>query len=692
MSIRLKILIPTIALTILLAAAILVSNIIQFDRFVDNDLNNYLDNVATRTAFDEIDMLKSEAHVSSLYIAGDNEVARLLENGDRDALVERTRQLVENVGVEFCTITDVSGNAFARSHAPDAYGDDINDTKSVTAALSGNTSSMIQVGSAIRLSVTAGAPIYNSNGDLLGVALSGFRLDTHDFVDALKERLDCEITIFHGDERIATTVRHENGDRATGTKAMTDISSTVLGGGVYSGLASVQNRDALARYHPIVTDDGEVIGMLFVGIYLAEKTNTVRDFIEFGLLITLVAVVVCAILALLLSSWITRKIYFYEYILDSIPYPITVTDMDRKWTFINKAVEDFLGKTRAEVKGKKCSEWGAAICNTKKCGINCLERGEPETWFEQGGMDFHVTVSYSKDKKGNNAGHIEFVRDISDSLRVRKHEMEVVGQISSISDSVATVSRSIAANSQSLAQGSTQQAAAVEELSSAISEIACMTQENADMAGRAAALAGIIKDNAEKGSGHMDSMTAAIEEINQASQNISRVIKVIDDIAFQTNILALNAAVEAARAGQHGKGFAVVAEEVRSLASKSAAAAKDTGDLITNSIEKAEVGAKIATATASDLMEIVSGINESHRIASEIAVSSEHQAHSIEGINVSIDQVAEIVRQNSMNAEQSAATSEELSSQSGLLIEMISRIDHEAELMQQFGIAANATA
>ena len=248
------------------------------------------------------------------------------------------------------------------------------------------------------------------------------------------------------------------------------------------------------------------------------------------------------------------------------------------------------------------------------------------------------------------------------------------GEINSASNQVSTGSKQIADGAQSLAQGSTEQAASVEELSASIGEIAQKTKENAGMAERAAQLATTIMQNAQKGNEQMGDMTTAVHEINQASQSISKVIKVIDDIAFQTNILALNAAVEAARAGQHGKGFAVVAEEVRNLAAKSAEAAKDTGGLIQNSMEKAELGARIAGETAESLADIVSGINESSQIVSEIAQSSEEQSLGISQINTGIDQVAQVVQQNSATAQESAAASEQMSSQSTMLEELISQL------------------
>jgi len=246
-------------------------------------------------------------------------------------------------------------------------------------------------------------------------------------------------------------------------------------------------------------------------------------------------------------------------------------------------------------------------------------------------------------------------------------------EINNASGQVSAGSKQIADGAQSLAQGSTEQAASVQQLSASIHEIADKTKENAEMAGRAANLASNIKTSAEKGSGQMDEMMNAVRDINESSQNISKVIKSIDDIAFQTNILALNAAVEAARAGQHGKGFAVVAEEVRNLAAKSAEAAKDTESLIADSITKAELGSRIADETAESLREIVSGIDESTRLVGDIAKSSEEQSVGIGQVNQGVDQVSQVVQQNSATAEESAAASQEMSGQALIMEELISR-------------------
>ena len=273
--------------------------------------------------------------------------------------------------------------------------------------------------------------------------------------------------------------------------------------------------------------------------------------------------------------------------------------------------------------------------------------------------------------------HIE-PRSPKDTINIAIQTMietinKVLNDIMRSAAQVYSSAQQISSGAQGLAQSSSEQTAAVQKLAASTTQIATQTKSNAGMAEHAAKLADTIKERAKKGNRQMSEMMTAVTEINQASHSIGNVIKVIDDIAFQTNLLALNAAVEAARAGQHGKGFAVVAEEVRNLASKSAEAARNTGELIANSIQKAELGARIAQETVASFEEIVSGINDSNRIVADIAKSSEEQSLGIEEIHSGIDRVAQIVEQNSETAGQSAAASKELTEQSVMLQELMAQ-------------------
>lgn len=250
---------------------------------------------------------------------------------------------------------------------------------------------------------------------------------------------------------------------------------------------------------------------------------------------------------------------------------------------------------------------------------------------------------------------------------------DTMQQISQSSSRVAGEAEQVSNGAQALAQGATEQASSVQEFAATINEISNKVKENADNAQQANAMAGSVSTKMNVSNEKMQQMMQAMGDISNCSSEIGKIIKTIEDIAFQTNILALNAAVEAARAGTAGKGFAVVAEEVRSLAGKSAAASQNTAALIENSLRAVENGTQIAGETEQALLQAVNDVNEMTGIIGQISEASSDQAYAISQIMMGIDQISSVVQTNSATAEESAAASEEMSTQAQLMKSLVGR-------------------
>ena len=263
-------------------------------------------------------------------------------------------------------------------------------------------------------------------------------------------------------------------------------------------------------------------------------------------------------------------------------------------------------------------------------------------------------------------------KHILTSFRTLKHGMtDSFQNILQVSEQVSAGASQVSYGSQSLAQGATEQASSVQELSASIADISQRVKNNADDAEKAKALTTATESIMQSSVSDMELARQAMDEISATSKNIGKVIKTIDDIAFQTNILALNAAVEAARAGAAGKGFAVVADEVRNLSQKSAEAAKNTTSLIESSIEAVEKGSQLVSKTSTGFVEVAAKASEVVNIVDSISAQAQEQSAAISQVSIGIEQVSSVVQMNSATSEESAAASEELSSQAEVLKSLV---------------------
>lgn len=278
-----------------------------------------------------------------------------------------------------------------------------------------------------------------------------------------------------------------------------------------------------------------------------------------------------------------------------------------------------------------------------------------------------LSMRLKKEYKG------QFLKMKDNINRVIESLDRALNQVSEATEQVSSASQQISAGSQSLAQGANEQASSLEEVSSSLEEMSSMTKQNSDNANQAKNLAGEANNNAKTGTDAMMRMSQSINKIKESSDQTAKIVKTIDEIAMQTNLLALNAAVEAARAGEAGRGFAVVAEEVRNLAGRSAQAAKNTADMITESVKNADDGVKIATEVSQSFEVIVTSVKKVNDLIAEIAAASQEQSQGIDQVNTAVAQMDKVTQQNAANSEESASAAEELSSQAEELQSMVTQ-------------------
>ena len=330
-----------------------------------------------------------------------------------------------------------------------------------------------------------------------------------------------------------------------------------------------------------------------------------------------------------------------------------------------------------ETKTRCVNDYKGAYNTLKVC---CNELAEQLQYLilDDGGTTLQAAADKNMKKRLQRTYKGDFQRMKDNINLVIEGLDQALSQVADSTVQVASASQQIASGAQTLSQGANEQASSLEEVSSSLEEMASMTKQNADNSAQAKNLADEANRSAENGAGLMKKMLDAMQTIKESSNQTAKIVKTIDEIAMQTNLLALNAAVEAARAGEAGRGFAVVAEEVRNLAQRSAEAAKNTADMIQESVNNANNGVQIADEAGKAIDSILVGNKKVNDLIAEIAAASTEQAKGIDQINVAVSQLDKVTQQNAANSEESASAAEQLSSQAEELQGMVDQFELSA--------------
>lgn len=479
--------------------------------------------------------------------------------------------------------------------------------------------------------------------------LVGTCLEKTDFVDNLKAQSDCEISLFLNDVRFNTTITDSSGKRITGQKMSAAVWSTIQSGKIYQDRTVINGKQYFVHYEPMKDVNDNIIGAYFAG-YSADSYNSA---LARTILIT---VAVCLVLA-----GVAAAILIF-YLKHAIKRPITalITECeDIKNIELNKQNERF------NFANDEIGQLASELIESKQT-LNSYVRDIVGVLESMADGDFtkQPSVAYMGD----------FTSIEKAFEQIRSNLGEIISNVSQSSYNVSLGAEQMASGTQALAEGTQRQSATIDQLSSTVTGISENVNKTAENARAASEISLDCANIMQEQTHQMQNLIDAMDIVEKKSEDIAKVIKAIEDIAFQTNILALNASIEAARAGEAGKGFAVVATEVGTLAAKSAESANSTRAIIDSTLEAVGKSIVIARDAAGAIDNVTEKSKQAADLVKEIALDSTAQAGDLEQATQGINDISEVIQNNSSTAQQSAASCEELSSQSKIMLDMVDKL------------------
>ncbi|MCX7714886.1 MAG: methyl-accepting chemotaxis protein [Clostridia bacterium] len=639
-----------IVISVVMFANLQISGVI-YRWIIDSEMETLGKSGMTQLEKQISDIEDMQAGYANLF-ATDQSFAQYIQQRNVTGLSSNLNLMLKDKRLDFATVVDKNGQVLASKNSKNE-GVNLSQISHIKIALSGSTNVAIEKGFDSSLGQYTGFPVKDADGKIVGAISLGSDLTASKYLDVLKNETGNEYTIFLGDERINTTLINTDGTRAVGTKIGENVSKRVLEGKQTYYLKNVLFGKRYASvYTPFKDSQGNVIGILYSGVPI----NEIMDRVDKNVFASTLMAIFLVLLSLVAGLYYIKK---------SISEPIyKVTRLANKISKGEMGIRENEEIT-LNIKSKdEIGELASALENTVKMLKAYIgDISYVVNHMAQGDLTVEPNVEYKGDLVYIKEAFLLILESLNSSMK----------QINVSANEVASGADQVSSGAQLLSQGATEQASEVEQLSGLIKDVTKKISLNAQNAALASELTNNSYEIVSNSKDSMENLRNAMADINEVTAKMKKIVKTIDNFAYQTNILALNATVEAARAGAHGHGFAVVADEVRSLANKSAAAAKETNELIENTVQIVESGVLLSKEAGESFDRVVELVNEISEKVESIAEASNDQAMAASQIVNSVDEISRVVQTNSATAEESAAASEELSSLAHVLNQVVAK-------------------